>query len=402
MKNKSDDEIKKMLKKKEEPIEPQDIYKTRIGLKRIGIIIGIVLVAALIVMGIGLYIIIKNKVYTSYEVVATTVRTDSSTTLYKKMGNHVMKYSRDGAAAIGKSGTLIWNESYEMKNPDADVCGNYAVIADINGNSIYIFGKNGKEAEIPTLLPIVEVKIASQGVVCVVLEDAESNYIEMYSKDGTKLVEKKTIKQRNGFPIDIAISDDGKKLVTSYMAVQNGIVKNYLTFYNFDEVGQNQVDSIVGAFNFDNSIVAKVDFLNNDTVCAYADNKFVIYEMKQFPKEIYTEEYTDEVRSIFSSEDNIGFVYSNQEGEEKYIMKLYNLNGKNVLSKKFSFDYNNIYLTANKIIIYNELECIIYDINGIEKFQYNFGKSISYIFPLREYYRFIVIDDVLMEEIKLD
>ena len=48
--------------------------------------------------------------------------------------NGVLRYSRDGAAAVDRDGNEMWNGSYDMENPALDICEKYAVVADIQGS----------------------------------------------------------------------------------------------------------------------------------------------------------------------------------------------------------------------------------------------------------------------------
>ncbi len=58
-------------------------------------------------------------------------------------GDNVIKYTKDGASYIDASGKTIWTQSYEMKTPIININGDYAVIADQQGNEMYICSKEG-------------------------------------------------------------------------------------------------------------------------------------------------------------------------------------------------------------------------------------------------------------------
>ena len=62
---------------------------------------------------------------------------------YMDFGGNVLKYSKDGASYIDNQGKEIWVQSFEMKSSCPGVNGNYAAVADQQGNSIYIFDKSG-------------------------------------------------------------------------------------------------------------------------------------------------------------------------------------------------------------------------------------------------------------------
>ena len=61
---------------------------------------------------------------------------DSSFVKFAMFGDNVIKYTKDGASYIDASGKTIWTQSYEMKTPIININGDYAVIADQQGNEI--------------------------------------------------------------------------------------------------------------------------------------------------------------------------------------------------------------------------------------------------------------------------
>lgn len=343
-----------------------------------------------------------NKTYNSYKVISKIERADSNTVKYISYGENMLKYSRDGASVIDGVGGLIWNGTYEMKEPSADICGDYVAIGDIGSKDLYVFDNVGKTTKLEMLHPIMEVEVASQGVTAVVLDDKDQNYINIIdAKNNKEIVNIKTIVQKNGYPVDISISEDGKKLVTSYLSVSNGIVESKVSFYNFGAVGQSEIDRIVGGFDYHQTIVPKVDFIDNNTVCAYGDDKFTIYSMKEKPSKIYEETFKSEIKSTFSNERYIGFVLKNTEDEKKYQVVVYDLKGKKVLDQNVDYDYNQVLISKNEILFYSDLEWFILKTNGKEKLHHRFKTNISYIMPANQYNRYFIIDQTNINHIKL-
>lgn len=118
---------------------------------------------------------------------------------------------------IGSDGTALWNGSYEMANPMVDVCGTYVAVADQGGKEVYVYNGSDDGTVLEMPLPVTMIKVASQGVVAVVLEDSGSNVVSLYnpySSDEKLLVEVPSNVSEDGYPIDIALSADAKSLVT--------------------------------------------------------------------------------------------------------------------------------------------------------------------------------------------
>jgi hypothetical protein len=353
------------------------------------------------VVGIVYLYRIFNRNYDSYEVLKSTDNTGEYTAGYLSYGSSFVKYSSDGAVAYDKDGSVIWNGSYEMKEPIADTCGKYVVIADKGGKSIHIFNGKGSAGNFTTVYNILEVEVGSQGVVAALMEDGETNYIDLFDVDGTILSEKVTNANDAGYPMDISLSNDGTKLVISYLSVTKGKLASTVAFFNFGEVGQNYTDRFMGGYEFKENIVPRVEFVNNDTICVYKDNGFLIYSMPEILNlvdEVKLEE--SKIQSILYSNKYVGVVVEETDATTKKLL-LYDLEGKKVLERDLDFDYNKIFLTDKEIIMYDNVSCLILKINGNEKFRYTFDGNIAAFYPINDLDKYFYINDSKISEILL-
>lgn len=188
---------------------------------------------------LAIYLFCVYRTYNNYKVRKTIKIETGTNSQYQAFGEFVVKYSNDGISYINGTET-IWNEAYEMKSPIVDVCGDYLAIADKNSNTIYIFNKKGKVGEVNTSYPIIKIEVAQQGVVAALLEEASANYIELYDKEGNLIVSHKSLLSENGFPLSFSISNDGEKMMTSYLSIKEGSTENQVIFYNFSNVGKRR------------------------------------------------------------------------------------------------------------------------------------------------------------------
>ncbi|WMJ85521.1 DUF5711 family protein [Anaerocolumna sp. MB42-C2] len=369
--------------------------------KQIVTIITIILIIAavgIIIFAVNLFL---HKNYTSYQVIHKTERSDSSSAKYESYGTGILRYSRDGAMAMDGAGNLLWNGTFEMKDPITDICDKYVVISDRGYKLLEIFNGEGGMTTINVPNPIIKSVIANQGVVAVLMDGDDVNYIKFYSEDGEELVSTRTINEKDGFPIDLSLSNDGRKLVTSYLSISSGKVQSKVTFYNFGGVGQNYVDNVVAGIDYGQTIIPNIEFINNDTVCTFGDNRFSLYSMNQTPKVVYEETFKSEIKSIFHSDKSVGFVLDNGDKEDKYRILLYDLKGNVILDKAINYNYDNIYISGDEVTLYSNLEWIILRNNGEEKFHYTFDSDISYILPVNNTNNYIIIDNQNIEEVKL-
>lgn len=343
----------------------------------------------------------QNKNYKGYKVISSTKREDTVTTKYEEYNGKIIKYSRDGASYTDTDNRAIWNQTYEMQFPIIDICEEYAAIGDRDGNKVYIFNAEGLQGEIDTLLPIQQIEVSNQGVVAAVLEDENITWINFYDKENNLLAENKTTMANSGYPIDIALSNDGLKLAVSYMSVNSGIIKTNVAFYNFGSVGQNEIDNLVSGYEYEKTVISSLEFIDNTTAIALGDNKITIYEGRQKPLLTAEIDVKEEAESVFYNEKYIGLVFDNEDAENRYKMEVYNLKGKKILDKEFDRDYHTIKIDDNRIILFTDLECSIYNLGGVEKFHGSFEKELVNIIPYGNFNKYIIINVSETEKIKL-
>ncbi|MBH1941123.1 hypothetical protein I5677_09490 [Mobilitalea sibirica] len=353
------------------------------------------------VIGILYVLRLYNKTYQSYEVIKSIPNEVHSLAGYLEAGSSVVRYSRDGAVAIARDGDLLWNGAYEMNDPIADSSGKYVAIADRGNKAIHIYNEKGEVGPIKTLHDIIKIEVASQGVVAVLMEEGEINYLSLYSKDGRELIEGKvTDFKKEGYPMDISLSEDGKKLVVSYLTINSGELISTVSFYNFGEVGKSHTDGFVGGYSYEGIVVPRVSFLDNNTVAAFKEDGIMLYSMKEKPELIIEETYETEIKSILYNTMYAGLVLAGNNTSDQQII-LYDLKGEKTLNKKIDFKYHTIYLTGDEIILYDTLSCLVLKTDGSTKFEYTFESNIEGFFPINQLDRYFLIHPDEISSIQL-
>ena len=360
---------------------------------RLNILMVILLVVALILIAAGsLYYIYQTRSYTDYEILESVTREDSAGTRFVEFQGNIIKYSNDGAFCTDAENHLIWNQTYEMQIPILDICENYVAIAEQKGKKIYIMDTVGPCGEINTNRPILQVHVANQGMVAVLMRENGTSYIQLYARDGSFLAEGELHAQNKGYPLDIALSNDGLKLAVAIQDVNEGILRTTVAFYNFGSVGQNEIDNIVSSYPYSDILIPKIEFLTNDVAVAVGENRLIFYEGSQKPVVKSEIEIEREIRSIFYNDQYIGLVFDVENGEHAYQIQVYDLNGTLERSIDFSMEYEEIeFLNNDEICIRNDLECSIYNLRGIQRFHYNFEENIyKIIHTSRRQYLFLL------------
>lgn len=373
-------------------------YKQKIREHRLKILKRItVSLMILILLLIGVWLFLTLRHYDTYEVISTLERSDSEAARYEEFQRNILKYSNDGAIYTDWNNELIWNQAYEMSNPQLDICDNYLVIYDKRGMLIHIFTTEGLQGTIETTMPIDQVCVASQGTVAVLMRKDADGYLALYDRKGKKLAQGEIHGEKTGYPVAIALSQDAVKLGVSMLDINEGEVKSTIAFYNYGSVGQNEIDRIVGVLSFDDMVIPEIEFVTNDKMVAFGDSEILIFEGAQKPQlkqEIMLEK---EAKSIFYNENYIGIVTDNEEETVTHHMTVYNREGKTVMEKDFSIGYSNIeFLSNGEICILGTHACDIYTIRGTYKFHSEFDREIYEVIPGNSalYYMFILNDAI--------
>lgn len=344
--------------------------------------------------------------FTGYEVAWEVEMKEGSLVGYEPFGNNVLKYTRDGASYTDQNGKTIWTESYEMKSPTAVTNGEFAVIADKQGNSIYICNTDGTQGKAETVLPISKVAVSATGTVAAVLEDSTSSYINFFRKDGSVLdITIKSNMNGDGYPFDISLSEDGSQLMCSFVYIRNGELKGRVVFYDFSEVGKNIPNRLVGGFDesFQDDLAARVQYLGTPYSCAVAGHSLTFFSSKNLasPEIVAQVPVAEEIQTIFYSKDYMGIIVGNDEGEYASQMRVYQKDGSHVMTKDFTYDYTQVSLDGNLVIMNNDESCKIFNLSGVEKLSADFDFTVSRICKGTFPNTFIVTGPQVMKEIKL-
>lgn len=348
----------------------------------------------------------KNYQYITYETAWQIDLNMGSLVGYEAFGSNVLKYTKDGASYTDSKGNLVWSESYEMKSPITAINGDYAAIADRQGNSIYICNVDGKCGRAVTVLPISRVSVSETGIVAAVLEDSAASYITFFKRDGTALdITIKTKMAGDGYPLDIALSDDGTQLMCSFVYLQNGEMKNRVVFYDFSEVGKNVPNRLVGGFDdvFQGTMVPRVIYMTKPYSCAFSGNGLTFFSSKNLasPEMVKQVSIEEEIKSIFYSDEYAAVIVKNTSGEHAERLELYSKDGSHILSKEFTYDYTDAAIDGNLILLYNEDSCRIFHTSGAEKLYASFDFPISRIRRGRFPNTLVLTGPQQMREIKL-
>lgn len=399
--------VRDYLKEREKRLgSTQNItYKDKIRSHKLTIFYRSALTIALIVAVVFFLVIQwKNKVFTESTIVSSAAVTIVQGASVKRLGNNILLYSKDGASCFDAKGTALWNQTFEMQSPMVSICGEVAALADYNGRTIYVVNSTSQLGTISTNLPIRRICVSTKGVVAAVLDDVDVTRIMIYNgNENTEkaIVEIKATMDKSGYPVSLSLSPNGKLLAISYFYVDSGDMKSSVGFFNFGEVGQNESDNYVSGYDYLNTVIPYVQFMNNSAAFAVSDDRIVFFQGSERPSSLTSNLIEEEVQSIYYNENYVGLVFRDQTGESVYRLDVYNTSGQKVHSQLFDIEYTDIVFNNDLIIIYNDLDCQICNISGIDKFTGEFEKAVALVVPTSSVYRYYAVTNNSVDTIEL-
>lgn len=360
------------------------------------IITAVAVVAA--IAAVGFYV--EKRSYHNYKIVQSSEQEDVISTSYVEMDGDILRYSPDGVSLVSDKMNTLWSETYQMQNPMADVNGTRAVIADKDGTELEIYDKSGKTGSVTTSYSIIKARVSKSGMVAAILDGGDDTWINFYSTDGSLIAENQTKVDDPGYPLDVAVSDDGVVMMVTYQFVEDSDTTSYVAFYNFGDVGQNEDDRIVSGYKYEGVVVPQIQYLDNNQSVALKDNGFTLYQGSQIPKEVKTVKVDQEIVSTFFDNDMIGLVFKNDSKDKQYTMEVYTTDGKLKFQQDFNIPYTTIKLSGGNILMYNSSQMCVMNSRGVQKYMGSVDGTIKDFFKIG-WNRYLLVLDSGVDVIKL-
>lgn len=381
--------------------EEKDYERMLLWHRRRQVMLIVVLVILVIMAIVAIKMFQKNKLYTAYEIKDTINVGDVTKCQFFQFGKGLLRYSNDGISYL-EGDEVVWDQAFEMKQPVLDVCEDFMAIADQNGTDVYIYDTKGQQGLVEMSNPILTLEVAAQGVVAAITKGEEANLIEIYDKDGTNIAIGQTALEGDGVPLDISLSNDGTKLAASYVYLESSIAKTKVIFYNYSEVGKNEVGRIVGGFeHYETSIVSKVEFVTNDIVAAVGDDVLTFYEIKQQPSMIEEFEVTSKIEHVIYNEKYVALLLEKADMVDQFDLKVYSVEGKLVLERTMDIPFTDVKIENEMLIFNNAQNMYLLSVKGVKKYDGAVTEGIREVIPTQIENEFIIITDYEAEQIKL-
>ncbi len=395
-------EIRNYVQERNKRIQKQASYKDKIRMHKLTAVYRVLLVlAAVIALCALIFVQYKRHVYIEYDILSSNQRERAAGARDIRLGSCLLTYSRDGAHCTNPQGEVTWNQTYGIQDVKVAVCGDTVAIGEYNGRSIYVANSEKLLGEITTTMPIRDLAVSSTGHVVAVLADTDITWVNTYDSTGQLLFEGRTYMKNSGYPISVSLSPNGELVCVAYVYVDTGVVKSNVAFYNFGAVGGNYSDHLVGGYPYADMLVPYVQFMNNETAFAVGDGRLMIYSGGYKPEDKGEFLFDEEVRSVFFSDKYIGLVFSSDNNEHLYKFNVYNAAAERVGTYYFDMEYTDIFFEKDYFVVYNESKCQIMTLDGIEKFNGSFSKTVSLMLPVKGAYQYMLVTEDSMDKIQL-
>ena len=367
------------------------IQKKRIRKRRAQIIAAVLAVLALIV---GLYISNNSRLY-DYVYRNEQDTEERGDVKYEPFRDGFLKYSSDGIEYQKKFGVSEWNTPVSYAHPFIAKSDSYAAMGDRGGNILTVFDEYGEVSSLTLGFPLIQASISKQGMVEVILEGEDSNYIQVYDREGKLIAEMKSTVDVTGYPLTAALSPDGTILVVSYYSVKGMKAKNSLAFYDLSRQLQNDEDiSLEGGFEYENLMIPKLVFLKDRYMAAVGDGEIHFFKVSDETREVNSVKCSEEIESVFVIGDNLGLILDNTQKPEKgkYTFEIYSSKGTRKTASYLDMNYESISVWGKQIIALHENECTILNERGNILFQERLeGGTLQAVFPMSGWRAYRVI-----------
>lgn len=375
-------------------------FKQKLHLHKLKSFVAVLVCVALIVAVLTVLLVFyKRQQFSGITVTSSIDRVSIETSSYINNYGNLIVYSKDGISCIDEKGAALWNMTYEMQNPIVRRSSVYVGVGDYNGHVINIVDSSGNVTSIDTTLPIRDFAICKEGLIAAILEDTGNSWINLYDAKGTKLGEIKATLSKTGYPLTVAIS--GEVMAVSYLHVDSDTMKSGVTFYNFGGVGENVTDKIVSSYEYPDAVIPVLNYLDDQTIFAVADNRLMFFEGSKIPKSTKDVLLTDNVIGVYYGKSQVCLVCYDTTGENKYRVDIYDSQGRKTGSYRYNMDFKDIVVGEKTILIYNEGQCIVVDSKGEQKFNDVLEDRVQFVALLNDK-KYLFVKEMSLDTIKFE
>lgn len=275
--------------------------------------------------------------YTLTKTGATADLDADGVTMTQAMGDLIVRSNGGGVCGLTASGTARWDVAYTMSWPYLLVSGDYAAVADRKGTDVVVVNRSGKNTRIQAENKILLHAVNEAGTVAVVTEEADGHSVTLYSFDGTKLLKRRTYQSQDGIPVAVALSADGKRMVTACVAYSGLKAASTMTAFDLSASGSTLVDRVLGSKKIEGTLISELHYIGS--YCVYAgDDRIGSLDTASGCKEVWEKELTHRLSAMAYGSDSfavmLGQGLAGTAEDPEYNLWIYDAKGTALVKRK--------------------------------------------------------------------
>ena len=343
----------------------------------------------------------RVHLYDEYSILHSAEVQDIAGTQYLQMDGSVLKISPDGVFCTNLANDTKWSVAYSMQTPIADINGKRAVIGEQQGDQVYVFGKDGLTGSFRTGMSIRKVRAASNGVSVILCEDGGAAWIRMFNSEGGEIAAIKTTVRETGYPLDVAVTPDAKRVMVSYLRADGNELSGVISFYDFSSAAASDEDHLTASYVYQRQVFPVVFYASSSMPVAVSDTGFIVYQGTKKPSPEKTVQLEGEIVSMFRDPGNIGFVFHSRETDQKYQLEVYNYKGSRVMETSLDFEFKEVRMADGEILLSDSQELNVYRSSGKQKVSVSYEKPVMYFGKMSGSKKYFVITSDSMDQISV-
>ncbi len=360
------------------------------------------LIAAVVIAAGSYWVYNRTHMFDDYTTLSSSELTDVEGTQYVMLSDRIIKYSHDGVFCVNASNEMLWSAAYSMQTPVCDVSGGMMVIAEQQGDQVYVINSKGVVGNFKTSLPIMKARVSGNGVVALVQDDVDDvTWVNLFDRNGTALASVKATQAETGYPLDVALTSNAKQMLVSFAGTDNGQVTGRICIYDFSSAGDSDESHMTGTRTYQDLLFPDVFFGASNTPVAVADDGFIVFSPGRSMKEQARVSFTDEISSVFYDRETIGFIFRSSLTDAKYRMEVYNFRGKNTMSSEFDFQYSDVKMEDGEVLLYDASNLNIYRTSGKQKLQVTYDQEVCFCTGISGLRKYLIITNDTIDRIRL-
>lgn len=360
-----------------------------------------ILIILIVIVGVVVFTYFTTGNFTEMYIVEIHNELGANNNRYTSFGNRILRYGKDGMAVIDMNAEEIWNAAYQISNPILDKFGDSTVIADRNGNQILVLDQASIKGEIYTNLPIEKVSVSGQGVVLTLLKDKNSSEVVCYDSVGNVLLEHQVSPNGVGYPMDVAISLDGKKMMVTYLQFNTGELQSTYRVYSLEESADNGTNKLLHEGSVKGVIMPTAFFVNQDDAVIVTNESVMFFDTSEKEVLVNTIKFDKEIGTVIHDENYVVLTLKSNDGISQNQLKVFEDTGKEISTIEYSGEFSGIKIEGKKIIMQEGNTCKIYEVSGKNIFEGSLDSEIVDIFPSGMFGKYLVISKDKVMDIRM-